>query len=597
LPTPLNLADTSNGSGATNPKRPATPAGGAEVVHKDREHGADRPSGGITHELGELHRLLVESVQDYAIFALDTDGFILSWNAGAQRFKGYTASEVIGKHFSIFYPKELVAEGFPEFELRTAANTGRFEDEGWRIRKDGSRFWANVVITALKDNTGTLLGYAKVTRDLTERREAEEALRESEERFRTMVEGVKDYAIFMLDPDGRIATWNQGAERIKGYRAKEIIGQHFSKFYPEEDVKSGKPPRELEIAKRTGKYEEEGWRVRKDGSRFWANVLITAIRNRTGELIGFAKVTRDLTERRASEQRALEDARRVAEEQGARKAAEAREIELRDLAEKLRHQSAELVARTGEAEEARLRADDARRRADEANRAKSQFLAAMSHELRTPLNAIGGYTDLITMGLSGPVTPQQQEQLGRIKRSQAHLLGIINDILNFSRIEAGQLTYDLTALPVHQVVESVTHMMAPQAQAKGITFDDKGCAPDVMAWADRPKVEQIILNLLSNAVKFTPPGGMISISCASEGGSAVAIRVRDTGCGIAGDQLEAIFEPFVQVGRSLTTASEGAGLGLAISRDLARAMGGDIRVTSQVDVGSEFTLLLPSRER
>ncbi|HEX4683412.1 MAG TPA: PAS domain S-box protein [Gemmatimonadaceae bacterium] len=551
--------------------------------------------GGIATESGELHRLLVESVQDYAIFALDTQGYILSWNAGAERFKGYTASEIIGKHFSIFYPKQLVAEGFPEFELRTAANTGRFEDEGWRIRKDGSRFWANVVITALKDKNGRLLGYAKVTRDLTERREAEEALRESEERFRTMVEGVRDYAIFMLDPDGRIATWNQGAERIKGYRAKEIIGQHFSKFYPEEDVKSGKPGRELEIATRTGKYEEEGWRIRKDGSRFWANVLITPIRNRTGELIGFAKVTRDLTERRASEQRALEDARRVAEERGARNAAEERETELRDLANKLREQSAELAARSRDAEEARLRADDARRRADEANRAKSQFLAAMSHELRTPLNAIGGFTDLITMGLSGPVTPQQQEQLGRIKRSQAHLLGIINDILNFSRIEAGQLTYDLTAVPVHQIVDSVTHMMAPQAQAKGIAFDDRGCPRDVVAWADRAKVEQIVLNLLSNAVKFTSRGGTISISCAID--ADVAIRVGDTGCGIADDQLEAIFEPFVQVGRSLTTASEGAGLGLAISRDLARAMGGDIAVTSEVDVGSEFTLTLPRLER
>jgi hypothetical protein len=589
------LADSSKGKGATNPNRPATPAGGGSVVDRTGGEVAPVTLGGIATESGELHRLLVESVQDYAIFALDTQGYILSWNAGAERFKGYTASEIIGKHFSIFYPKQLVAEGFPEFELRTAANTGRFEDEGWRIRKDGSRFWANVVITALKDKNGRLLGYAKVTRDLTERREAEEALRESEERFRTMVEGVRDYAIFMLDPDGRIATWNQGAERIKGYRAKEIIGQHFSKFYPEEDVKSGKPGRELEIATRTGKYEEEGWRIRKDGSRFWANVLITPIRNRTGELIGFAKVTRDLTERRASEQRALEDARRVAEERGARNAAEERETELRDLANKLREQSAELAARSRDAEEARLRADDARRRADEANRAKSQFLAAMSHELRTPLNAIGGFTDLITMGLSGPVTPQQQEQLGRIKRSQAHLLGIINDILNFSRIEAGQLTYDLTAVPVHQIVDSVTHMMAPQAQAKGIAFDDRGCPRDVVAWADRAKVEQIVLNLLSNAVKFTSRGGTISISCAID--ADVAIRVGDTGCGIADDQLEAIFEPFVQVGRSLTTASEGAGLGLAISRDLARAMGGDIAVTSEVDVGSEFTLTLPRLER
>jgi PAS domain S-box-containing protein len=202
--------------------------------------------GGIAHETGELYRLLVESVDDYAIFALDETGHILSWNAGAQRIKGYTADEAIGKHFSIFYPPEKIAEGFPEFELREAARVGRFEDEGWRIRKDGSRFWANVVITALRDPAGHLVGFAKVTRDLTERRLAEEELRESEERFRLLVHGVRDYAIFMLDPTGHIATWNAGAERIKGYTDSEIIGKHFSIFYTPEDLESGKPARELE---------------------------------------------------------------------------------------------------------------------------------------------------------------------------------------------------------------------------------------------------------------------------------------------------------------------------------------------------------------
>jgi PAS domain S-box-containing protein len=199
--------------------------------------------GGIAHETGELYRLLVESVDDYAIFALDPDGYILSWNAGAQRFKGYTADEAIGKHFSIFYPREKIEEGFPEFELKEAARVGRFEDEDWRIRKDGTRFWANVVITALRDAAGHLVGFGKVTRDLTERRLAEEALRESEERFRLLVQGVRDYAIFMLDPTGHITTWNAGAERIKCYTSDEIIGKHFSIFYTPEDLKSGKPAR------------------------------------------------------------------------------------------------------------------------------------------------------------------------------------------------------------------------------------------------------------------------------------------------------------------------------------------------------------------
>ncbi len=571
----------------TQPADSVDPTSPVDPEAKKDKGASGRPAG-IAHETGELHRLLVDSVQDYAIFALDPEGYILSWNAGAARIKGYTAAEAVGQHFSIFYPRELVAEGFPEFELRTAANTGRFEDEGWRIRKDGSRFWANVVITALRGPDGALLGFGKVTRDLTERREAEEALRDSEERFRLLVDGVKDYAIFMLDPTGRIATWNAGAERIKQYRAKEIIGKHFSIFYPKEDIESDKPARELEIAARTGKYEEEGWRLRKDGTPFWANVLITALRNKAGELVGYAKITRDLTERRASEQRALAAAQRAAAEEAGRREAEIRERELRGLAEKLREQATELAARTRDAEEARTRAD-------EANRAKSQFLAAMSHELRTPLNAIGGYTDLLTMGLSGPITPQQVEHLGRIKRSQEHLLGIINDILNFSRIEAGQLSYEFGPVVMHDVVDSVIQMITPQAHAKGLRLDDEGCRPEMVAWADSAKVEQIVLNLVSNAVKFTAPGGMIGLACYRSRDGRVVLSVRDTGSGIPEDHLASIFEPFVQVGRTLTANREGAGLGLAISRDLARAMHGDITVESTIDVGSVFSLILPSR--
>jgi hypothetical protein len=516
--------------------------------------------GSLAQEQGDLYRLLVESVRDYAIFALDPDGYILSWNAGAQRFKGYTAAEVIGQHFSIFYPRELVAGGFPEFELRTAANTGRFEDEGWRIRKDGSRFWANVVITALRNERGELTGFAKVTRDLTERREAEEALRESEERFRLIIEGVRDYAIFMLDLKGNVATWNSGAERLQGYRAKEIIGGHFSKFYPAAEVAAGNPEREIELAAKVGKFEVDGWRVRKDGATFWANVLITPLNDRTGKLIGYVVVTRDLTERRAAERRASDAAAKAVAEEAARRAA-----------------------------------DEARTRADEANSAKSQFLAAMSHELRTPLNAIGGYTDLISMGLAGPVTSQQLEHLVRIKRSQEHLLGIINDILNFSRVEAGQLSYDLAPLAVREIVHTVMLMIAPQAHAKGLSLSDARCEEELIAWADATKVDQILLNLLSNAVKFTPSGGEIGVSCMAFGSARIAIRVRDTGRGIPPQQLDAIFEPFVQVGRSLIDTREGTGLGLAISRDLARAMHGDITVTSTVDVGSEFTLVLPTR--
>ena len=700
------------------------------LIAANREQGP----GGIAHEAGELHRLLVESVQDYAIFALDPDGYILSWNPGAERFKGYTADEIIGKHFSIFYPYERIASGFPDYELREAARVGRFEDEGWRLRKDGTRFWANVVITALRDSTGTLVGYAKVTRDLTERRAAEDALRLSEERFRLIVQGVRDYAIFMLDTTGHVATWNEGAERLKQYRTEEIIGKHFSIFYPPERVAEKYPDYELREAERVGRFEDEGWRIRKDGTRFWANVVITALRDPDGHLIGFSKVTRDLTERRASEERAIEDARRVAAEEAARHTSD----EARERIERLQQLTAALsaahtipeitnviftegfatfgvdagalatldasgqfvqvVGHTGferlpsglrrfelgeklpinavlesarplvfgsraerdaafplitevlapyestivlplgsrgglagalamhrraagepsqdtvafmesfaqqcgqaleraklyEAEQsARQEAEEARARADEANRAKSEFLAAMSHELRTPLNAIGGYAELIDLGVRGPVTPDQHEDLRRIRRSQQHLLGIINDLLNFSRIDAGQIDYDYADIPLDEIFDGVAQMIAPQAAAKGIHFEARACGPAVVVRVDRVKTEQILVNLLSNAVKFTASGGRVTLRCGRTGERDVGVDVADSGSGIAPDQLERIFEPFVQVGRSLTSTREGAGLGLAISRELARAMGGEITVASTVDVGSTFTLQLP----
>ncbi|MFL5581276.1 MAG: PAS domain-containing sensor histidine kinase [Gemmatimonadaceae bacterium] len=367
-------------------------------------------------------------------------------------------------------------------------------------------------------------------------------LLESSGLYSLLVESVRDYAIFALDPTGHVLSWNRGAERIKGYRAEEIIGKHFSVFYPPEDLVTGKTTMELEGAARDGRFEDEGWRVRKDGTRFWANVVITALRDPSGHLVGFAKVTRDLTERKASEERALENARRLA-------AVEA------------------------------------------ANRAKSEFLAVMSHELRTPLNAIGGYAELLELAVAGPVSEQQRDYLRRIRVSQQHLLAIINDLLNYSRIEAGQVAYDMQPVPLHEIVERAMPMVAPQATRKQIAMHHGPCTPTVVAEADGHKVEQIVLNLLSNAVKFTPSGGHVTASCGADAGGAV-IRVSDTGPGIPDDQRAAIFEPFVQLGRSFTNPQEGTGLGLAISRDLARAMGGDLTVDPASGGGAEFTLWL-----
>jgi PAS domain S-box-containing protein len=262
----------------------------------------DSEGSGIPKTLGdELLRTLVDSVQEYAILVLDPQGHVLTWNAGAEKIKGYTAAEISGVHFSRFYPDAEIARGKPEFALQVATAEGRFEDEGWRVRKDGSTFWADVVITRLLDNRGQLIGFGNVTRDLSLKRQEEESLKQSEERFRTLVEGVKDYAIFMLDPKGVVLTWNAGARYIKGYAPSEIIGSHFSRFYPPEAIRRGLPDTELQGAMMDGRFEDEGWRLRKDGSRFWANVIITAVRDATGRLTGFSKITRNLTERRRHE--------------------------------------------------------------------------------------------------------------------------------------------------------------------------------------------------------------------------------------------------------------------------------------------------------
>jgi PAS domain S-box-containing protein len=516
--------------------------GGPEPGRRAATFAGTQGSRGTTAESVGLYQLLVESVQDYAIFALDPAGYVLSWNAGAQRLKGYTRDEIVGRHFSDFYPPE--DKWKPAAELEVATRLGRVEDEGWRVRKDGTRFWANVVITALRDETGTLVGFAKVTRDLTERRAAEVALRDSEERFRLLVHSVKDYAIFMLDPTGHVSSWNEGAARIKQYTAREIVGRHFSVFYPPDQIAAGKPEWELRVATSEGRVEDEDWRVRKDGTRFWANVVITALFNPAGELVGFTKVTRDLTERRQAEARALDAARKAAE-------------------------------------------------AEASNRAKSEFLASMSHELRTPLNAIGGYVELIAMGLRGPVTEDQLGDLEKIQRSQRHLLAIINDLLNFSRIEAGSIEYEAVRVPLRESIQTVGAMLFPQAAEKRVGLALGSCPPTLAALADRVKVEQVILNLCTNAIKFTEADGRVEVTCGGRG-EQVSVTVRDTGIGIPPDETERVFDPFVQLGRGLTTQHEGTGLGLAISRDLARAMGGDLTLESEVGKGSTFTLTLPA---
>ena len=358
-------------------------------------------------------RMLTESVKDYAIFMLDTDGYIETWNDGATRLKGYTADEAIGLHFSAFYPEADVAAGKCEEALEIALREGRCEREGWRIRKDGARFWADAILTPMRDDGGRVVGFAKVTRDLTARRAAEIALHESEERFRLLVATVKDYAIFVLDPTGHVATWNAGAQRIKGYAPEEIIGSHFSRFYCEEDVASGKCEMELEVAARQGRFEDEGWRVRKDGSRFWANVVLTALRDESGTLVGFAKVTRDLTDRRR-------------------------------------------------AEEERLRLSQAQ----EAVRLRDDFLSIASHELNTPLTTTKMQIDSL-LEQRQDLGPRVLPKVERIARSVSRLTQLIDALLDVSRLTTGRLALrpaevDLVAL----AEEAVERMQEDAARAR-----------------------------------------------------------------------------------------------------------------------------------
>jgi PAS domain S-box-containing protein len=501
--------------------------------------------------------LLVDAVEEYAIFMLSPTGEIHSWNRGAERIMGYSAHEAIGKHFSIFYGPEDAQK--PATELTVARNEGRVEDEGWRIRKDGTRFWANTVITPLTDATGTLRGFAKVTRDLTRRREAEEHLRQSEESFRLLVASVKDYAIFLLDPEGKIVTWNEGAHRLKGYEPHEIIGRHFSTFYPESDVRAGKPEWELEEARRSGSVEDEGWRLRKDGSRFWANVVITAVYDDHGTLRGFAKVTRDITERKEKE-----EAQQALIEQ--------REARL-------------------QAEEEQRHAEASYRVAQEANRAKDEFLMTLSHELRTPMTTILGWSRLLpTIPTNDPAFREAVASIMRGAQLQARL---IDDVLDVSRIVSGKLRLSVENVDVAHLLAASVDGVRPSADAKGITITSAFTPSLGTLVGDPTRLQQIVWNLLTNAVKFTPKGGTIQIS-GSRTSSHVQIAVTDTGEGIEPGFLPHIFEPFRQAESPSSRVHGGLGLGLSIVRYLAEAHGGTVAAESAGrGKGTTFTLTLP----
>jgi PAS domain S-box-containing protein len=521
-----------------------------------------------TSDTGEIDalRLLVESTTDYAIFMLDPTGHVVSWNAGAERMNGYSAAEIIGQHFSVFYPPDALARDWPATELVIAAREGRLENEGWRVRKDGTQFWANVIITPLRSPDGVLLGFGKVSRDLTERRRSEQQLQESEERFRLIVESVIDYAIFMLDPQGHIVSWNAGAQRIKGYAADEIIGRHFSDFYPAEAVARGWPSYELQEAERVGRFEDEGWRVRKDGTMFWANVTITALRGPDGGLRGFAKVTRDMTERKANEDR------------------------IRLLTRELQGRVAELGA--------------ANRELAQKTTENESFVYSVSHDLRSPLVNLQGFSQELSLAsdtlrqlLLEPDVPESvraralsllegdfQESISFIRNAVQHLGNIIDGLLRLSRV--GRIEYNSEPVDVNAVVADIVAAMHSTVAASGARIEIDHLPTAV---GDRNAIGQIFANLIGNSINSLHPErpGLVRISATAD--DPPIFEVRDNGVGISPDYQAKLFQPFQHVH---TGPTRGEGMGLAIVRRIVERHGGRIWFESVPDQGTVFFFTL-----
>jgi PAS domain S-box-containing protein len=490
----------------------------------------------------DAFRLLVQSIVDYAIYMLDPKGNVTSWNAGAARIKGFTEDEIVGKHFSNFYVEEEREAGVPQKVLETARKEGRFEGEGWRVRKDGTRFWASVVVDAIKDDKGKLVGFAKISRDMTDKRAAQQALLEAERRFRLLVQGVTDYAIYMLDPNGRVTNWNAGAERIKGYAPDDIIGEHFSRFYTDEDREKGVPTTALETARKAGRYEAEGWRVRKDGTRFWASVVIDSIKDDDGELIGFAKITRDMTEKRKTQLR-LEESR-------------------------------EQLFRSQKME------------------ALGQLTGGIAHDFNNLLTAILGAAELA--GRNVQDRQKVTRMLDGIRSSAQRGASLTKQLLAFARAQP----LEIKSVDLRQFMNEATTLIRPSLRSNievVIEVSDQLWGVE----SDAGALELALLNLAFNARDAMPDGGTLKLSASNavlkgqpEGltGEHVALRVADTGEGMARETMERVFEPFF----TTKAFGEGTGLGLSQVFGFAKQIGGAVTVESELGKGATFTLYLPA---
>jgi PAS domain S-box-containing protein len=493
--------------------------------------------------LSSRHELLVASISDYAICMLDPQGRVTSWNAGAQRSFDYGEREATGMHFARLYTLEDQQAGLPGQALDVALAEGRHQSEGWRVRKDGSRFWASVVLDPVHTPDGDHVGFAMVARDMSEDRRVLEALRESEQRFRLLVQGVIDYAIYMLSPDGLITNWNSGAQRIKGFTLDEVIGSHYRRFFTEEDRRDGLPERALAVAARDGRYESEGWRVRKDGTRFWAHAVVDALYDDGGKLIGFAKVTRDNTEKRLAAE-SLEQAR----------------------AALFQAQKMESIG---------------------------QLTGGVAHDFNNLLAVISNGIDILR---TAPAAESRARVMDSMRRAVERGASLTQQLLSFAR----QQPLAPTVQQLNQLVagfEGVLRRAAGPLVRLELDLDPKLRHASI----DEARFEAALLNLVVNARDAMPDGGAIEVTTCNvtlaenqaatlAAGDYVRLSVTDTGSGMSAEVRERAFEPF------FTTKETGKGTGLGLSQvyGFIAQSGGGVTIDTEEGRGTTINLFLPA---